>query len=157
MSVRRNVGRFIMVRAIPALAFLLFSPAVLAQPDGVTGIPSNHSVAASIDRLASLAEGRGMKIFALIDFAADAKTAGLSLRPMQMMIFGNSRAGTPLIVASPTVAIDLPLKVLAWEDADGEVLLSYNTPEYLGNRHRLPEELLKNIRGIETLVKQAAE
>ncbi len=129
----------------------------VAQTNGVASIQSAHSVAASIDRLDSLARSRGMTVFARIDFAADAKKAGLEMRPEQLLIFGNPKAGTPLMEASPTAALDLPLKVLAWQDREGKVWLSYTTPEYIKERHGLPGALVKNIGGIRALVAKAAE
>ena len=133
------------------------SMASVAQTNGVASVESRHSVAVSIDRLDSLVRSRGMTVFTRIDFADDARKAGLELRPTQLLIFGNPKAGTPLMKASPTVAIDLPLKVLAWEDAEGKVWLSYNTPEYIKERHGLSEELVKNIGGIKSLIEKAAE
>jgi len=96
-------------------------------------------------------------VFARIDFSGDAEKFGLTMRPTQLLIFGNPKAGTPLMIAAPTIAIDLPLKALAWEDSNGKVWLSYNKPEYLKERHDFPEELLKNIQGIGSLIEKAAE
>jgi len=79
------------------------------------------------------------------------------MRPAQLLIFGNPKAGTPLMIVSPSIAIDLPLKALAWEDGDGKVWLSYNKPEYLKERHGIPKELLKNISAIEALAEKAVE
>jgi uncharacterized protein (DUF302 family) len=138
------------------VVFLCFHGA-LAQSRGVVTIPSRYSVAESAERLVSLAGEKGMTIFARIDFAGDARSVGLELRPAQLVIFGNPLAGTPLIVASPTTALDLPLKALAWEDAEGNVRISYNDPSYIGERHDLPDELVRNIRGIEALLRKVAE
>ena len=102
-------------------------------------------------------EPQGLTVFARINFSGDAEKVGLKMHPAQLLIFGNPKAGTPLMIASPTIAIDFPLKALAWEDADGKVWLTYNAPEYLKERHGLPEQLLKNISGIGELVKKAAE
>jgi uncharacterized protein (DUF302 family) len=126
------------------------------KDNGITSVLSEHSVQKAIDRLVSLADLKELTIFAHINFQADAEKAGLKMRPAQMLMFGNPKAGTPLILASPSVAIDLPLKVLAWEDEQGRVWLSYNKPEYLKERHGLPDELLKNISVIKELVKTAA-
>jgi uncharacterized protein (DUF302 family) len=135
---------------------------VLAQQErketgGIVSIPSNHSVVEAINRLETDVKSRGMIVFARIDFAADAEQAGLQLPPKQLLIFGNPKAGTPLMVAAPSVALDLPLKVLAWEDSNGKTWLSYNSPEYLKERHGLTDELVKNIAGITLLVKKASE
>lgn len=139
------------------LLVLMHALPALAQSNGIASVESRHSVKVSIDRLDSLVRLQGITVFCRIDFAADARTAGLELPPKQLLLFGNPKAGTPLMQASPVVALDLPLKVLAWEDPRGKVWLSYNTPEYIKVRHRLPEELVKNIIGVETLVEKAAE
>jgi len=135
------------------------APVVAQQAEekaqGIVHVQSKHPVSATIDRLESDVQARGMTVFARIDFAADAEKAGLKLPPKQLLIFGNPKAGTPLMAASPTVAIDLPLKALAWEDDDGKTWLSYNSPDYLQQRHGLPDSLVKNISGIAALVKKA--
>src|SRR6202163_1262077 len=113
--------------------------------NGLTTLPANRAVTETIYRLESLAKERGLTIFARINFSADARRAGLSLRPTELLILGSPKAGTPLLAATPTLAIDLPLKVLAWEDADGRVWVSYNAPVYLQERHGFPPEMLKNI------------
>jgi uncharacterized protein (DUF302 family) len=103
--------------------------------NGLTTVPSAHSVKDTIDRLESEVKSKGMTVFARIDHAAGAKDAGLPLRPTELLIFGNAKAGTPLMQAVQTIGIDLPLKALAWEDADGKVWLSYNEPAWLADRH----------------------
>jgi len=130
---------------------------VAAEENGIATVPSQHSVAETIDRLASIAKARGLLVFARIDFAADAEKAGLKMPPTQLLIFGNPKAGTPLMLASPTSALDLPLKALAWEDVEGKVWVSYNKPEYLKDRHSLPDTLVQNIAGVKVLVEKAAE
>ena len=102
---------------------------------GVIDIASNHSVTDTIDRLEALARSNGLLVFARIDFGGDAGKAGLEMRPMQMLAFGNPKAGTPLLRESPRSGLDLPLKALAWEDEDGRTWLSYNRPDYLAQRH----------------------
>ena len=97
-----------------------------------------------------------MMIFARIDFSGDAARAGLTQRPTAMLLLGNPKGGTPLMVAAPTVAIDLPLKVLAWEDAEGRRWVAYNEPGYLQKRHHFPPELINNIAALGTLVAAAA-
>jgi uncharacterized protein (DUF302 family) len=124
---------------------------------GVISIPSMHSVAASIDRLEGLLKEHGVMIFARIDFAADAGRAGLQLRPQQLLIFGNPKGGTPLMVAQPTVGLDLPLKVLAWEDASGKTFLCYNDPSYIVARHGLEGTLQMNLAAVTPLIAQAAQ
>ena len=139
-----------------ALMFASIIAPGLAAENGVASVASSYSVPETLDRLESMAKIKGLTIFARIDFSGDAARNGLELRPAQLLVFGNPKAGTPLMVASPSVALDLPLKVLAWEDASGKVWVSYNTPEYLGARHGVPEALLQNIAGIKMLVEAAA-
>jgi uncharacterized protein (DUF302 family) len=116
---------------------------------------SPHSVPETIQRLSALLKSKGVAIFALIDHSGEAEKAGLKMRPTQLLIFGNPKGGTPLMLAAPSTAIDLPLKALVWEDADGKVWLSYNSPDYLQQRHRFPADLEKNIAAIEPLLTQA--
>src|SRR5438445_7889565 len=121
----------------------------LDQEDrGLAHVASRYPVPETLGRLETLAKSRGLTVFARIDFSGDAQKVGLTMRPAQLLIFGNPKAGTPLMIASPSIAIDLPLKALAWQDATGQVWLSYNTPDYLKNRHGLPDELVKDISGI---------
>ena len=120
-------------------------------------LTSPYSVPETLRRLESLLQARGLAIFARVDHSGEAEKAGLKMRPTQLLIFGSPKQGTPLMVASPTLAIDLPLKALAWEDASGKVWLSYNTPEYLKQRHNIPDELLKNISGVGALLQKALE
>lgn len=123
---------------------------------GLRILPTRHSVPDVLSRLETLARGRGLTIFSRIDFSGDAARAGLSLRPMGLVILGNPAAGTPLMVASPTLAIDLPLKVLAWQDAGDKVWVGYNEPSYLQARHHFPAELEKNIAALGALAAKAA-
>jgi uncharacterized protein (DUF302 family) len=128
-----------------------------AAENGMIHLTSPYSVPETLRRLESLLQARGLAIFARIDHGGEAEKAGLKMRPTQLLIFGSPKQGTPLMVASPTLAIDLPLKALAWEDASGKVWLSYNTPEYLKQRHNIPDELLKNISGVGALLQKALE
>jgi len=114
-------------------------------PPGVTSKQSHHSVRESIDRLQGLLTAKGITIFARIDQQAEARKAGLELPAIEFLLFGNPRAGTPLMLAVPASALDLPLKAVAWEDADGKVWLSYNEPGYIQQRYGLPDSLIKNI------------
>jgi uncharacterized protein (DUF302 family) len=116
---------------------------------------SRHSSIATIHRLETLLTEKGVKIFARIDFSADAQAAGLTLRPELMLIFGNPKAGTPLMAERPTVGIDLPLKVLAWEDAAGQSWVAFNDPGYIIGRHGLTESLAKNLAAVIPLIDQA--
>jgi len=124
--------------------------------NGMVHLRSHYSVQETLQRLEPILRTHGLTVFCRIDHSGEAAKAGLKMRPTQMLIFGNAKSGTPLMVASPTLAIDLPLKALAWEDADGTVWLSYNSPEYLKQRHNIPDDLLKNIAGAGALLEQAA-
>jgi uncharacterized protein (DUF302 family) len=110
-----------------------------------------------LKKLETTIEARGLRIFALIDHSGEAEKAGLKMRPTQLLIFGSPKGGTPLMVAAPTLAIDLPLKALVWEDGEGKVWVSYNSPEYLQQRHGIPADLVKNIAGVGALVEKAIE
>jgi uncharacterized protein (DUF302 family) len=125
--------------------------------NGIARIPSRHSVDDTVDRLQRFLRSKGVTLFALVDHGGEARKVGLAMRPTKLLIFGDPRAGTPLMVASPSVAIDLPLKLLVSEDEDAKTWISYNTPGYLEQRHGLPRELLQNIAGVETLAAKAAE
>jgi uncharacterized protein (DUF302 family) len=127
-------------------------------PDnGLIHLKSPYSVPETLKRLESVLQGRNLTVFARVDHSGEAEKAGLKMRPTQLIIFGSPQAGTPLMVASPTLAIDLPLKALAWEDVDGQVWLTYNSPEYLKQRHKVPNELVKNITGVGALLEKAVE
>ena len=124
--------------------------------EGLIVVPTKHTVAEVLTRIVSIAKARGITIFAQIDFSGDAARSKLTLRPTGLVILGNPTAGTPLMVATPTVAIDLPLKLLAFEDEDGGTWVSYNDPEYLRRRHGFPETLIANIAPIRALAQTAA-
>ena len=127
-----------------------------AAAGGLRILATQHSVPEALQRVRSMALERGLTVFAEIDFSGDAQRSGLSLRPTGLIIVGNPKGGTPLIAASPTSAIDLPLKILAWQDSEGRSWLAYNEPEYLKMRHGIPAELLKNIAGLGSLAAAAA-
>jgi uncharacterized protein (DUF302 family) len=122
---------------------------------GIEHIASSFDFVATAEKLESVLRTRGLTIFGKIDFSGDAERAGLKMPPTQMLIFGNPKAGTPIMVAAPTSALDLPLKVLISQDSKGKTWLSYNAPEYLAQRHNIPPELLQNIVGIRVLVQAA--
>jgi uncharacterized protein (DUF302 family) len=122
---------------------------------GIASIPSPYLLEVSISKLKAIIESKGLMLFAHIDHGAGAAQAGLKMQPAHVLIFGHAKAGTPLMVASPLLALDLPLKALVWEDAEKKVWVSYNTPEYLVQRHSLPADLSKNIAGVEGLIKLA--
>jgi uncharacterized protein (DUF302 family) len=124
--------------------------------DGIIRIPSRHNVAKTMERLQTLLKERGILVFAHIDFSGDAARAGLTMRPEQMLIFGNPKAGTPLMVESPAAGLDLPLKALAWEDAEGKSWIAYNDPQYIVRRHGLPPTLAANLAAAVPIVVLAA-
>ena len=127
-----------------------------AADNGIVTLPTHRSVQEAADRLASLIEAKQIILFARIDFAADAQRAGLAMNPSQLLVFGNPRAGTPLMQAVPTAALDLPLKVLVWQDDDSRVWFSYNATSYLQARHAASADLMKPIDGVVALVQAAA-
>lgn len=128
-----------------------------ANPDnGIVSKPSNHSVDATVEKLKGILQAKGVALFALVDHSGEAEKVGLKMRPTKLVIFGSPKAGTPLMVASPSIAIDLPLKILVAEDAAGKVWVSYNSPAYLRDRHNLPDNLLQNIAVIEALATAAS-
>ena len=126
----------------------------LTVNNGIVNQLSLYSVTETVDRLVTVLQAKGITIFARIDQQIEAEKVGLSLRPTQLLLFGNPQAGTPLMVAEPTIALDLPLKILAWEAADGKVWLSYNDANYLKQRFSLSDELIQNIAIVPSLVKQ---
>ncbi|HEY4741597.1 MAG: DUF302 domain-containing protein [Candidatus Acidiferrales bacterium] len=122
-------------------------------PDnGMIHLSSPYSVQETLTRLESALAAKNLTIFARIDHSGEAEKVGLKMRPTQLIIFGNPKGGTPPMVAAPTLAIDLPLKALIWEDADGEVRLSYNSPGYLKQRHAIPDDLINNLAGADTVL-----
>ena len=116
--------------------------------NGLIQLTTEHSFEDTFQRLEAAVASRGLTVFARIDFSGDAERAGLKMNPTRLLIFGNPKAGTPLMVAAPTLAIDFPLKILVSQDRNGKVWISYNSPEYLKDRHDIPESLLKNISGV---------
>jgi uncharacterized protein (DUF302 family) len=124
---------------------------------GLIDIPSNHSVDETVTKLEGILQAKGITLFALVDHSGEAARAGMKMRPTKLLIFGNPRAGTPVMLAAPSSAIDLPLKILVWEDDQGKVWITYNSPTYLQTRHNLPADLLQNIAVIEPLAKTAAQ
>lgn len=124
-----------------------------SSPDnGMVHLSSPHSVQETLKRLDSSLQSRGLAVFARIDHSGEAEKVGMKMHPTQVIIFGSPKGGTPVMVASPTLAIDLPLKALVWEDAGGKVWLSYNSAAYLKQRHNIPDELVKNIAVIGPLL-----
>src|SRR5438552_15715440 len=124
---------------------------------GLIDIRSSHSVDETVEKLKGILQAKGIALFALIDHSGAAIKAGMKTRPTKLLIFGNPKAGTPVMLAAPSSAVDLPLKILIWEDARGKAWVTYNSPAYLQKRHGIPLELLPSISVIETLAKKAAE
>src|SRR6202451_4645336 len=138
-----------------ALSLVLASEASPMQKEGgIIQIPSHHWMNETVDKLKAILNAKGVTMFALIDHSGEAGKVGMKMPPTKLLIFGNPKAGTPLMLASPSAAIDLPLKILVAEDAQGKVWISYNSPEYLHERHDLPQELIQNIAVVEALVLQ---
>ena len=125
--------------------------------NGIISRPSNHSADQTVEKLKGILHAKGVALFALVDHSGEAEKAGMKMRPTKLLIFGSPKAGTPLMQAAPSIAIDLPLKILVWEDGEGKVWVSYNSVEYLGERHGLSRDLLQNIAVVETLANKAAE
>src|ERR1700730_14282385 len=128
-----------------------------AANNGIVNPPRRHSVERTLEALTNILKSKGVALFALIDHSGEAEKVGMKMRPTKLLIFGNPKAGTPLMLAGPSVAIDLPLKILIWEDAAGKVWVTYNSPEFLRERHGLPQDLMQNVSVIESLATKAAE
>jgi uncharacterized protein (DUF302 family) len=124
---------------------------------GIVRIASHHTVAETMDRIESLLKQRGILVFARIDFSGDAARAGLTMRPEQLLIFGNPKAGTPLMLAAPVAGLDLPLKALVWQETDDRVWIAYNDPHYVVRRHALAAALSANLAAAVPILEQAAQ
>ena len=146
----------------PALMFAVFillaSEALAVQKEeGIVKIPSHHSVDETVDKLKAILRSKGVTLFALVDHSGEAEKVGMKMPPTKLLIFGNPKGGTPLMLAAPSAALDLPLKILIAEDAEGKVWISYNSTEYLKERHGLPETLVTNIAVVQTIAAAAGE
>jgi uncharacterized protein (DUF302 family) len=129
----------------------------MAQGNGLVQVACRYSVEETVQRLQAAFAERGLQVFALIDHSGEAEKVGLKMRPTKVLIFGSPKGGTPLMVAAPSLAIDLPLKALVAEDAAGRVSVTYNDPAYLKERHGVPEELIKNLAGAGAVIGKAVE
>jgi uncharacterized protein (DUF302 family) len=129
----------------------------MSEANGIIDKPSHHSVEETVERLKGILRSKGVKLFAIVDHSAEAEKVGMKMLPTKLLIFGSPKAGTPLMQAAPSIAIDLPLKILVWEDKKRRVWISYNSPGYLQQRHGIPPELLQNVAAIETLAAKAAD
>jgi uncharacterized protein (DUF302 family) len=125
--------------------------------NGIVNKPSKHSVDDTLGKLQKILEAKEIAVFAVVDHSGEAAKVGMKMRPTKLLIFGNPKGGTPLMLAAPSIAIDLPLKILIWQDDQEKVWVSYNTPEYLAERHGLPPHLVQNTGFIETLASNIAE
>src|SRR5580704_12371522 len=146
-------------RHVSAFNFSAFKETAMSQTpeNGIVHIASQHSVADTVAKLESTLQAKNIKLFAVVDHSGEAEKVGLAMPNTKLLIFGNPKGGTPLMLSSPSVALDFPLKILVAEDAAGKIWISYNSPAYLQARHGLPAELLPNIAVIETLAAKAAE
>jgi uncharacterized protein (DUF302 family) len=127
------------------------------EENGLTQVASRRTVEETVERLESIFAERGLRVFAVVDHSGEAARVGMKMRPTKLLIFGSPKGGTPVMLAAPSIAIDLPLKTLVAEDESGKVWISYNTPQYLQKRHGVPEELVRNIAGVAALVAKAVE
>jgi uncharacterized protein (DUF302 family) len=127
------------------------------KKNGIVTIPSNHSVDETVEKLKGILQSKGITLFVLIDHSGEAAKVGMKMPNTKLLIFGNPKGGTPLMLAAPSIAIDLPLKILVAEDAQGKVWVSYNSPEYLKDRYGLPDDLVQNIAVVATLAENAAK
>ena len=141
-----------------AVSILLVSEAYAVQKEeGIVKLPSHHSVDQTVDKLKTILKSKGVTLFALVDHSGEAEKEGMTMPPTKLLIFGNPTGGTPLMLAATSAALDLPLKILVAEDSQGKVWISYNSPEYLKERHGLPATLLPNIAVIQALAAAAGE
>ncbi|HWY41435.1 MAG TPA: DUF302 domain-containing protein [Chthoniobacterales bacterium] len=127
------------------------------QGNGLIDLPSKHSVDETLHRLRGILAAKNITLFSVVDHSGEAAKVGMKMLPTKLVIFGNPKAGTPVMIVSPSSAIDLPLKILIWEDDHGKVWITYNSPAYLQQRHNVPAEVLPNISVIEALAKAVAE
>jgi uncharacterized protein (DUF302 family) len=144
-----------MPRIVLLFALLLAPMAAAAADNGIVTVPSPHSVADSVSKIEAAAKARGLTIFARIDHSGEAKKAGLDMRPTQLLVLGNPKGGTPLMQARPSLAIDLPLKILVWQDTDGKVWAGYNDPAFLKQRHGLTDDQTKPLGAVGGLIAAA--
>jgi uncharacterized protein (DUF302 family) len=149
-----QLGMVLIGLALPATSATLNT---VRKKNGIVDVPSNHCVDETVERVKSILQSKGLTLFAVIDHSGEAEKVGMKMPPTKLLLFGNPKGGTPLMLAAPSVAIDLPLKILVWEDGEGKVWLSYNSPEYLQERHGLPRDLLQNIAVVATLAAGAGE
>ena len=129
----------------------------MQKEEGIVKIPSHHSVDETVDKLKTILKSKGVTLFALVDHSGEAEKVGMKMPTTKLLIFGNPKGGTPLMLAAPSAALDLPLKILVAEDSAGKVWISYTSPDYLKERHGLPDNLVPNIAVVQTLATAAGE
>ena len=129
----------------------------LSDDKGIVDLPSHHTVDETVERLKGILEAKGVTLFALVDHSGEAQKSGMKMPPTKVLIFGSPKAGTPVMLAAPSIAIDLPLKILVWEENSGKVWISYNSPEYLHERHSVPRELMPTLEVVAALAAKAAK
>jgi uncharacterized protein (DUF302 family) len=129
----------------------------MQKDEGIVKVSSHHSVDETIDKLKIILKSKGVTLFALVDHSGEAEKVELKMPPTKLLIFGNPKGGTPLMLATPSAALDLPLKILVAEDSQGRVWISYNSPDYLKERHGLPDNLVPNIAVVQGLAAAAGE
>ena len=127
-----------------------------ASARGIVDVASQHSVDETVVRLRGILTAKGVMLFTLVDHSGEAAKVGMKMRPTKLLIFGSPKAGTPVMLAAPSIAIDLPLKILVWEDEAGKAWVSYNSLDYLKERHNVPPELMPNLAAVEALAAKAA-
>jgi uncharacterized protein (DUF302 family) len=127
------------------------------RAQGIVDIRSHQPVHQTVEKIRSILAVKGVTLFALVDHSGEAEKVGMKMRPTQLLIFGSPKAGTPVMLAAPSIAIDLPLKLLVWEDETGQAWISYNSAEYLGTRHNVPGELMQNLAAVEAIAAMAAK
>ena len=125
--------------------------------NGIVNLPSNHSVDETVEKLKQILQAKGVNLFAVVDHSGEAEKAGMKMLPTKLLIFGSPKAGTPVMLAAPSIALDLPLKILVWEDGQGKVWSSYNRADYLQERHGVPQQFVQTLAVVETLATKASE
>ena len=127
----------------------------MSEDNGIISTSSSHSVDETVERLKAILQAKNVTLFAVVDHSGEAEKVGMKMRPTKLLIFGSPRAGTPIMIAAPSVALDLPLKILVWEDEQGNVWSSYNSAAYLQERHGIPENLVQNLGVVHVFASQA--
>ena len=129
----------------------------MLEGHGIVNMPTNHSVDETVGKLRQVLQANGVTLFAVIDHSGEAEKVGMKMPPTKLLIFGSPKAGTPVMLAAPSIALDLPLKILVWEDGQGKVWTSYNRPDYLQERHGVPQQFVQTLAVVETLATKVSE